>query len=255
VPGDWPPVSEPALVAVAHGSRDGRSAATMHRLVRAAAAQAPGLDVRLSFLDFNAPRLPDVLHAVAADGHRRAVVVPLLLGAAYHARVDVPAAVEAATTRLPHLRVTVAPVLGDDPAPLLAAARARLAEAGAAVDDPGTGVVLAAAGSSHERANDVVRGLAAGLPRAVAAFATSAEPGVDDAIARLRALGAQRIVVLPWFLAPGRLLDRVEARALDADPHTTLAAPLGDHPLVAATTLARHRTGTASPVATLVDAG
>lgn len=245
----------PALVAVAHGSRDGRSAATMHRLVQAAAAQSPGLDVRLSFLDFNAPRLPDVLHAVAADGHRRAVVVPLLLGAAYHARVDVPAAVEAAATRLPHLRVTVAPVLGDDPAPLLAAARARLAEAGAAPDDPGTGVVLAAAGSSHERANDVVRGLAAGLPRAVAAFATSAEPGVDDAIARLRTQGVERIVVLPWFLAPGRLLDRVEARALAADPAATLAAPLGDHPLVAATMLARHRAATASPVATLVDAG
>ncbi|GAY08555.1 sirohydrochlorin chelatase [Pseudonocardia sp. N23] len=247
-------MSDPALVAVAHGSRDGRSAATMHRLVQAAAAQAPGLDVRLSFLDFNAPRLPDVLHAVAADGHRRAVVVPLLLGSAYHARVDVPAAVEAATSRLPQLRVTVSPVLGEDPTPLLAAARARLAEAGADLGDPDIGVVLAAAGSSDENANDVVRTLAGRLPRAIAAFATSAEPSVDDAVACLRAVGAQRIVVLPWFLAPGRLLDRVEARAVAADRAATVAEPLGDHPLVAATVLARHGAGAGEPVAALADA-
>ncbi|MGD9985690.1 sirohydrochlorin chelatase [Pseudonocardia sp.] len=248
-------MSEPALVAVAHGSRDGRSAATMHRLVQAAAAQAPGLDVRLSFLDFNAPRLPDVLHSVAADGHRRAVVVPLLLGAAHHARVDVPAAVEAATTRLPHLRVAVSPVLGDDPAPLLATARARLVEAAGGSGDPHAGVVLAAAGSSHESANDVVRTLTARLPLAVAAFATSAEPTVDDAIGRLRSLGAQRIVVLPWFLAPGRLLDRVEARARAATPDVTVAEPLGDHPLVAATMLARHRGCATDAAAALADAG
>lgn len=233
--------SGPALVAVAHGSRDGRSAATMHRLVRAAAAQAPGLDVRLSFLDFNAPRLPDVLHSVAADGHRDAVVVPLLLGAAFHARVDVPAAVEAATTRLPRLRVAVSPVLGADPVPLLAAVVERLGDTGAVLDDPGTGVVLAAAGSSHAAANAAVTAHAAGLPRAVAAFATSAGPTVGDAVARLRATGMRRVVVLPWFLAPGRLLDRVEAQALDADPTAVIAAPLGAHPCVASTVLARYR--------------
>lgn len=212
----------------------------MHRLVREAAAQAPGLDVRLSFLDFNAPRLPDVLHAVAADGHRRAVVVPLLLGTAFHARVDVPAAVEAASTRLPRLDVAVSPVLGAEPAALLAAARARLAAAVTAADAPRTGVVLAAAGSSHAAANDAVSALAAGLPRASAAFATSAGPTVPEAISRLRDGGARRIAVLPWFLAPGRLLDRVRDQALAADPTAVVAEPLGDHPLVATTLLARH---------------
>ena len=86
----------PALVAVAHGSRDPRSAATVAALVDEVRRQRPELDVRLSFLDLSAPRLPDVLDAVAAEGHRRAVVVPLLLGHAFHASVDVPGAVTSA---------------------------------------------------------------------------------------------------------------------------------------------------------------
>lgn len=234
-------MSEPVLVAVAHGSRDGRSAATTTALAAAVARLAPGVDVRLSFLDFNAPRLPDVLHAAAADGHTRAVVVPLLLGSAYHARVDVPAAVAAAGRRLPRLQVTVADVLGARPAPLLDAARERLHAAGADPDDPELGVVLAAAGSSRPAANAVVAGLAGRLPRAVAAFAAAAEPTVDAAVTALRAHGARRFAVLPWFLAPGRLLDRVENLARAAEPGVLLAEPLGEHPLVARAVLARYR--------------
>ena len=76
----------PPLVAVAHGSRDPRSAATVAALVDVVRAQAPTLDVRTAFLDLSAPRLPDVLAALHGAGHRDVVVVPLLLGKAFHAR-------------------------------------------------------------------------------------------------------------------------------------------------------------------------
>src|SRR5882757_11237984 len=84
-PGAEPDPDRPVLVAVAHGSRDPRSAATIAALVEQVRVQRPDLDVRLSFLDLSTPRLPDVLAAVAADGYRQAVVVPLLLGNAFHA--------------------------------------------------------------------------------------------------------------------------------------------------------------------------
>ena len=74
------------LVAVAHGSRDPRSAASIHALLDVVRSLRPELDVRGAFLDLCAPRLSDVLRGPA-------VVVPLLLGKAFHARVDVPAAV------------------------------------------------------------------------------------------------------------------------------------------------------------------
>ena len=110
----------------------------------------PGLDVRAAFLDLSAPRLPDVLAALAAQGHRDAVIVPLLLGPAFHARVDLPALVAEAHARLPRLSVSVSDVLGpDDRLPELALRR--LTEAGARLSDPSLGIVLAGAGRRTRR--------------------------------------------------------------------------------------------------------
>ncbi|MGQ0842441.1 sirohydrochlorin chelatase [Actinokineospora sp.] len=219
------------LVAVAHGSRDPRSAATVAELLSVVRARRPGLDVRGAFLDLSAPRLIDVLTALHGDGHRAVVVAPLLLGRAFHARVDLPALVDAATARLPRLSVTVADVLGPD-ARLEAAALRRLREIGVRPGDPDVGVVLAATGSAHAPANARVAAVAARWARTQGwsgvrpAFA-AADPDVTAAVAALRARGAERIAVASWFLAPGRLPDRVIAQAVAADPGALVAAPLG----------------------------
>lgn len=220
------------LVAVAHGSRDPRSAATVTRLLDAVRALRPDLTVRGAFLDLSAPRLHDVLHALHHEGHRDVVVVPLLLGSAYHARVDVPALVGASLAHLPRLSVSIADVLGPDPR-IESAALSRLAATGIRLDDERLGVVLAGAGSSHHPANaavaEVARRWAARRPwaGALAAFASTAEPDVGTAIHRLRARGARRIAVASWFVAPGRLPDRIAEQARLADPTAVVAAPLG----------------------------
>jgi len=244
------------LVAVGHGSRDPRSAATVHELSDVVRDLAPGLDVRVAFLDLSAPRLSDVLAGVHADGHDEVVVVPLLLGSAYHARVDIPGALAQVSTRHPRLRIALADVLGPDPR-LESLALRRLAEAGADPTDPGLSVVLAGAGSSHQPANDAVRAVADGWARrtrwagAVAAFAAAADPDVPAAIASLRAIGARRIAVGSWFLAPGRLPDRVRRAASDA----VVAEPLGADPAVAGVVLDRYDAVARYPVAGMLVAG
>lgn len=243
----------PPLVAVAHGSRDPRSAATIAALVDVVRARAPGLDVRTAFLDLSAPRLPDVLAALHGAGHRDVVVVPLLLGTAYHARVDLPSMVAEATARLPRLAVSVADVLGPDPR-LPELALRRLVAAGARPGDPALGVVLAGAGSSHPPANRAVSTVAAswaslGWAGAEAAFASTARPDVPAAVAALRARGARRIAVASWFLAPGRLPDRVTALARSADPAAIVADPLGADPSLAELVLDRYDAAAAEPAA------
>lgn len=244
--------AQPALVAVAHGSSDPRAAAAVATLLGAVRALSPGLDVRPAFLGRPRPGLGEALWQAHGDGHREVVVLPLLLGAAFHARTDLPAAVDDAVARLPGpLRVLVADVLGPDPR-LPAVALRRLSTAGVALGDPALGVVLAAAGSSHPPANAAVRAVARAWALAMpwhgvlAAFATTATPSVSGAIAALRASGARRVAVASWFLAPGVLPARVAAEATAADPRAVVAAPLvtvaaGADPGLAQLVLQRYR--------------
>ncbi len=51
----------PPLVAVAHGSRDPRSATTVRALVELVRAGMPHVLVRTAFLDLSDPSLPDLL--------------------------------------------------------------------------------------------------------------------------------------------------------------------------------------------------
>ncbi|HKT05043.1 MAG TPA: CbiX/SirB N-terminal domain-containing protein, partial [Rugosimonospora sp.] len=94
------------LVLVAHGSRDPRAARSTWALTRAVGAARGGPPVAAAFLDFAGPRLPAALADVAEPA---VTVVPLLLTAAYHGRVDVPGEVAKAPTRT---GVALAEVLG-----------------------------------------------------------------------------------------------------------------------------------------------
>ncbi len=228
-----------ALVAVAHGSRDPRSAATISALVDRVRSLRPDLDVRLTFLDLSTPRLDAGLATVS-----RAVVVPLLLGRAFHADMDVPGAVARAKANRPSLDVTIADVLGPDPR-LEAVALRRLTEVGVSPTDPGVGVVLAAAGSQRAPANATVAAVAHRLAqrtrwRVIPGFACAAQPTVTDAIATLHAAGARRIAVAFWFLAPGVLPSKVTQLARRTDPHALFAEPLGDDATVAALVADRY---------------
>jgi sirohydrochlorin ferrochelatase len=226
------------LIAVAHGSRDPRSAATMAALLDLVRAAAPDLDARLAFLDLTAPSVAQAVASVAAAGHRHAAVVPLLLGSAYHARVDLPGLLAAARRKQRGLALTQTDVLAPDPR-LVTVLRERLTQAGADPADDSVGVAVAAVGSSSSAANartrDVARVLAAGTAWRTESCFVTAEPTVARAADALRARGARRILVAPWFLAPGLLTDRLAAANLP------MSDTLGAHPLLAEVILDRYR--------------
>lgn len=222
----------PTLVAVAHGSRDPRSAATVSAVVERVRATRPGTAVRTAFLDLNEPSVDQVLDSLAAQGETHAVAVPLLLGSAFHARVDLPGILAAAAARHPWPRVTQAQVLGADPR-LISVLRERVLAAytatGSAPSADRLGVAVAAVGSLSRSANirttRVARRLAAWTGWQTETCFATVDPDVTQAVTRLRAEGAEHIVVAPWFLAPGLLTDRLRHRA----PDVVHADVLGDH--------------------------
>ncbi len=231
----------PALLLVAHGSRDPRHAATVRELARLTRSLRPGVRVATGYLDHCAPSVPDAVRGLAAEGVREVVALPLLLGHAFHAKADIPAVLREVSAE--HLRLTIrqAAVLG--PSPLLTAAlERRLAEAGLRPGDrASTGVVLASAGSSDPEAIAVIAEIArewrrTGWCSVRPAFASACLPRTEDAVRALRAEGVRRVAVARYVLAPGFLPDRIAAGAAGAD---VLAPVLGAAPEVARLLLRR----------------
>jgi sirohydrochlorin ferrochelatase len=213
----------------------------------------PGLDVRLAFCELNSPSLVDVLTGLRAGRKApKAIVTPLLLANAYHARVDIPRQIAGCGLAERGVEVRQAEVLGEDDR-LVSVLRQRVTELGVSRLDDTLGVLVVAIGSSNPGANartaEVAPKLLAGTRWAAAttAFATRPEPSLAEAVERLRRRGARQVVVAPWFLAPGRLPDRVQRFANDAG--ITMAAPLGSHRLVAETVLDRFDQATAERIA------
>lgn len=208
------------LLAVAHGSDDPRSAATVAAIFERVRALRPGWDVRVSYLDHVAPDPAEALAALAADGMDEVVVLPTLLTDAFHSKVDLPQVLETVRERDPCLRIHYAGTLGPHPL-LVEAVERRLAESGAR-PDPGTALVLASTGSSDPKANAVISTMAAELAgrgpwrEVVSAHAVMASPTLGEAVTALRARGARRVVVSEYLLAPGFFADRVRTQALEA---------------------------------------
>jgi len=237
----------PALVALAHGSRDPRSAATINALVAEVRAQRPDLRIEAAFLDLSKPTFHTVIDKLVKAGYDEIVVVPLLLTEAYHAKVDVPSAIAEVTAKHAGVKVRATAVLGLEPCflevldeRLRAALRAhRVRELDA--------LVLAAAGSSDPLANQAVARLARiwgahhKLPVS-AAYASSAPPATGEAVRAFRGEGRRHIAVASLFLAPGFLPDRAAELAYEAGA-VAVSAPLGAHPEVARTVLARYAVG------------
>ncbi|MFD8303311.1 sirohydrochlorin chelatase [Streptomyces sp. NPDC059690] len=226
----------PALVVVAHGSRDPRALSTVRTLLERVRERRPALPVHLGHIELNEPLLPDTL---AGLGEREAVLVPLLLSRGYHIKRDIPEMAAASD-----VRARVAGALGPHPL-LVDALCARLVEAGwrTRMDEAtrrASAVVLAAAGSRDpESGVDTSRAAELlaerlGVP-VVPAYATTAAPTVPDAIRALAAKGRHRVAVASYFTAPGRFA----TECAQAAPWIA-SAPLGTHPAMAELLLHRY---------------
>jgi len=235
-------MSNPVLLAVAHGSHDPQAQRTVRSLARQVGELAPGVEVRAAFVQNAEPSLAGAL--AAAAGRQVVVVVPLLLSAGYHLSHDIEEAAARAG-------VPVTDPLGPGPA-LVPALAYRLRAAGVPA---GTPVVLAAAGSTDPRAAADARVQAALLASHVgapvwAAFASAGQPAVDEAVAGLAARTGGPVAVASYLLAPGVFHDRLRASGA-----AWVSAPLGDHPTVAGLVLDRFRAVTGPRLRSLSGTG
>ena len=118
----------PGLILFAHGARDPRWAAPFEAVAAAVRAARPGLPVRLAFLEFMAPTLPEAGHELAAAGCTQLTVLPMFLGAGGHVRKDLPLLLDELRAAHPGLVVTLQPAIGEIDSVVAAMAAAALAQ-------------------------------------------------------------------------------------------------------------------------------
>lgn len=240
-------MTAPAVVALAHRSRDPRSSATTHALTEMVACMRPDLRIEPGFFEPGGPAPVAAIDRLVAEGYDEIVVVPLLLSRAYDFQADITSVVAAATAQHPGLRIGATEVLGVEPSFLdILDQRLRTALSQGRVREL-DGLVLAAAGSSDPLANATVGRVARiwgarhNLPT-LAAYASTSPPATGEAVRALRKDGKRHIAVGSLFLAPGFLPDRAAELALEAGA-VAVAEPLGAAPEIARAVLARYSVG------------
>jgi len=228
-----------------HGSRDVNAVAEFRGLVAGLVRRLPQYPVESGFLEFARPILRDGLDRLRARGVDHVLAVPGMLFAAGHVKNDVPSVLNAYAAE--HgLRIDFGRDLGIDPK-LLTVARDRIAHA---IDDAARPVARAdtllaviGRGTSDPDANGNVAKVARilwegmGFGWAEVGYSGVAHPRVDVTLERASRLGFRRIVVFPWFLFTGVLVERIYAQtdqvaARHPEIEFVKAGYLGDHPLV-----------------------
>jgi sirohydrochlorin cobaltochelatase len=233
------------LLIIGHGTRDATGVAQFRQLIGRVRDQSAGRlpAVDGGFIELSAPSVSEVVPRLAGGrlangGPAELVAVPLVLSAAGHGKGDIPAALAREQVRHPGLRYRYGRPLGPHPvlldllearidAALASGARGIAAQdAGARVMGAqggearaGTHVVLVGRGSTDPDGNAEVAKVARllwegrGYADVTLSFISLTQPSVPAALERARRLGAERIVVAPYFLFAGVLPDRVTAQA------------------------------------------
>ncbi len=179
------------------------------------------VDVRVAYADVRQPDVTTVLRGIPGP----VVIVPAFLASGYHVRVDIPARIAASG----HPDVVLTEPIG--PA-LVPALFSRLVEAGW---QPGSPVVLAAAGSSDPRALADVRRVADALALRVNVPVAIGYASAAPCIAEVVGAVSGRVAVASWLLAPGLFHQAVSCSGAEV-----VAAPIGAHQRVVEAVLLRY---------------
>ena len=208
------------VILLAHGSRRAGADQQIEQIAAALEAElaspansdatwhaelASPAPVRAAFLDFSPATLYSVAEELVADGHRHAIVVPLLFTNAFHLNHDVPREIAYVERTIGLNLAQTAPVgLGEDVAELLVHHWRATANAGATPGAIGDAVVYSV-GSSTPGANEAVADLAdhVGVLLGVPARAIFATGGGPTIAAHRTGHNQAPTAVLPFFSRRG----------------------------------------------------
>ena len=228
-----------------HGSRDEDAVTEFAVLSEHLKKRLPQYPVEYGYLEFATPIIRNGLDALKAKGVQRVLAVPGMLFAAGHAKNDIPSVLNTYAAQN-DLKIDYGKELGIDPKMMRAAGdriQEALDSASSSVALYETLLVVVGRGASDPDANSNVSKVTRilwegfGFGWAETAYSGVTFPLVEPALEHAAKLGYKRIIVFPYFLFTGILVQRIydatdEVAARHAQIEFIKAPYLNDHPAV-----------------------
>jgi sirohydrochlorin cobaltochelatase len=209
-------VSDDVILLVGHGSREQPGNDEFLAFCETVRPHLGPERVETCFIELAEPLVPESLDRCVALGARRVIVLPVILLAAGHVKVELPHELDEAKARHPGVEFLYGRHIGLDPLVIeVMSQRLAAVEAESAWAAEETAVLVVGRGSSDPDANSELYKLSRLIwesrryPWVEVCFIGVTGPTLPEGLARCRTLGARRIIVLPYFLFTGVLIPRI----------------------------------------------
>ncbi|MCS6840022.1 MAG: sirohydrochlorin chelatase [Roseiflexus sp.] len=232
------PSGQPALLLIGHGTDDPAGLEEYYQMATLVGERLNTF-VQPCFLELADPPIAQAVDDCVRSGYRCIVALPLLLGAAGHQKNDIPVALNEARRRYPDLDIRYGAPLGVQYALVRALAErveAAYAAAPASIPRDKTALALIGRGSSDPDSNSDVARMArllwegSGFGWIEYGFYSITRPDVATTIRHCMALGAEQIIVVPYLLFTGRILQRTTLQVETArQQHPAIPILMAEH--------------------------
>ena len=209
------------VLLVGHGSRNTEGNREIEQFASNWREQNSDWHIETCFIEFADVLLDAGLDNAAkhaTNNSKKVIVVPLILNAAGHVKMEIPHFIDAARQRHSEIEFIYARHLGADEA-ILTILKRELRKVMAALDVPDpktTGVILLGRGSSDRVANGELAKMARWLyeecdhEQVDIAFTGITYPRLERVVQQQVALGITQIAILPYYLFTGTLIERIK---------------------------------------------
>lgn len=203
---------------IGHGSRDDDGNQEFLAFVQEIRRRSPEQHFEACFLELTTPTIPDGFDACIRQNADRIVVVPVILLAASHVKLEIPEFLDTARRQYPDVEIVYGRNIGlhEQMIDLLTDRFYEQAAMYTQEEIQQTAIVLMGRGSSDSDANGDLYKMARQLWERTGVFTVEVcftgitFPRLPDGIQRAISLGAQRVVVVPYFLFTGVLIKRMQ---------------------------------------------
>lgn len=204
------------ILFVGHGSRDERGNDEVREFVGGLIASKNYQNTEVCFLEFGSPDISTGIDACVNAGADEVIVIPLILLPAGHSKLHIPLAIDNARGKYPHVKFFYGTPVGTD-MKVLEILNERLEQVlPARKNKSEISVLLLGRGSSDADANSTLVRIARlfweshKFQMVETAFMGVTRPLMKEGLDRCRLLGAKHIVILPYFLFTGILIERMK---------------------------------------------